>query len=218
MQEDNQCAMHIAVGPERRNVYLLNCDQHSFSSVMSICRKNQQVLGNGSLYLEYHPGLYVSLNSEERLQMAAEMVAEHHAALRRERAEEDFFRFGARDYDWLDDLEESIWAHRGGRRGSPGLDTAVAKKTVSPHGDREGSTGKSKDGVKKSVSSHCSMEKGGEEIPANRRPSLSVGVVGERGDVFAAHWARYAKMISSGFPVTDSDVEEGVRGVAGLNV
>lgn len=88
--------MRILYGAMRQPISLHNRDVHTISSVMDLCHKMRE--SSPPLWLEYHPGMRIALDSEERLEMAAEMVAEYHEAIKPTQA----------DYHWLEDYG-SIW-------------------------------------------------------------------------------------------------------------
>lgn len=72
--------MIICWGANRTPLAMSNADDHTFGSVMDACR-SLQALGH-PLFLEYHPGMHVRLASDDKLEMAAEMVAEYHNSIK----------------------------------------------------------------------------------------------------------------------------------------
>lgn len=70
--------MLICFGPMRTPITLSNADEHTIATVMEQCRYLE---GRGNvLYLEYYPNMYIRLGSDEKLEMAAEIVAGYHEA------------------------------------------------------------------------------------------------------------------------------------------
>ena len=84
--------MIICFGHSKSPISLCNTKEYTLGSVMDICHSFQKT--STPLFLEYHPGLYIWLNDETKLEMAAEMVAFYHEAIK---------PFQRQEY-WLDNM------------------------------------------------------------------------------------------------------------------